>query len=426
MSKKKKRQRSNKSTPSPNPGKVARRLTMETEGKDKYRQMEDMCPSSVNSTDLLKEVSEQLKYLTTKVEGIDRKQDRILARVEKMETLVGTHEKVIKEMNRDITTLKESFAEISSKVQEEFNPEVTLVAINPPHETGNDYYWAVKLIQVLGGDREMIVNTLRTPRRNGKSGILKVELRSTADKIMLLKNKTILKRTQGFERVFVRSSKTHLERLMDLNFRTVLAEIPQGTTYKITGNGRIVKQNEDYIKPTKANIGPNKVQHESAVTDVKVPENRSPHNGVRARNVSQNGQLPPRPGSYHRVQPTQKTPPPWRQETFHETSMSNSVPDTMPMVAMQQQQPVQVGAAAYQYTTHSQHLQGTNSNRGPNDVLPAQGQSHSMMNYLSANSTAIDGQATGGNGNDFAQSQANIQNGPIQSTFYSGQSLTGM
>ena len=54
-----------------------------------------------------------------------------------------------------------------------------IVAINPPIDTGSDYHWATKLIQVLGGSPEMIVNTFRTPRRNGKSGVLKIELRTT-------------------------------------------------------------------------------------------------------------------------------------------------------------------------------------------------------------------------------------------------------
>ena len=156
----------------------------------------------------------------------------------------------------------------------------------------------------------MLVNTLRTPRRNGKNGILKIELRTMADKIMLLKNKTRLKQTHGFERVFVRSSKTHLERLMDLNFRTVLAEIPQGNSYEITGNGRLVKQNEHYAQSVRSSNSHKNPHHEAATSDVRAPGYGSPHDGSTPKNLGLGGQPPASHGVYHKApSATHKTPP---------------------------------------------------------------------------------------------------------------------
>ena len=42
----------------------------------------------------------------------------------------------------------------------------------------------------------------------------------------------------------MRSSKSHSGRLQEINFRTVLSQLPHGSQYRIAGNGRIVKKDE--------------------------------------------------------------------------------------------------------------------------------------------------------------------------------------
>ena len=86
------------------------------------------------------------------------------------------------------------------------------------------------------------------------------------------RNKSQLKEVQGFERVFLRSSKTHAERLMDVNFRTILSEIPRGNTFRITGNGRIVKQTEVNDRATvKKSPGSSTFIQDSVVTEQNLP-----------------------------------------------------------------------------------------------------------------------------------------------------------
>ena len=62
---------------------------------------------------------------------------------------------------------------------------------------------------------------------------------------MLLKNKPNLRNVKGFDRIFLRSSQSHIERRMEINFRTILSEIPHEKSYRITRNGRIVKHVSD-------------------------------------------------------------------------------------------------------------------------------------------------------------------------------------
>ena len=182
----------------------------------------------------LRGIQKQLQYVTKKIEEIDRKQDSILDRVDKIEKLVDHHELDIRQLNQEYSTLKHSMEGVKSKMQQEFDPDVTLVVTNPPSDRINDYNWAVDLVHMLGGQKDMIVNTLRAC--NGNRGILKIELHSTADKVSILRNKPRLKNTKVFEKVFVRSSKSHMERLMDLNFKTLLSEMLQGQSYHMLHN----------------------------------------------------------------------------------------------------------------------------------------------------------------------------------------------
>ena len=70
-----------------------------------------------------------------------------------------------------------------------------------------------------------------------------MEVETTAMKIDVLRNKHKLKDRQAdFKHTYLRSSQSHCERLLNLNMRTILDELPEGNQYRITGNGRIVRK----------------------------------------------------------------------------------------------------------------------------------------------------------------------------------------
>lgn len=86
-----------------------------------------------------------------------------------------------------------------------------------------------------------IINAERLKPRGPKPGLIKAELGTVEEKIAVLRRKRQLSETEGFGNIYIQSAKSHTERLIDLNFRTLLREIPQGKNYYITGNGRMVK-----------------------------------------------------------------------------------------------------------------------------------------------------------------------------------------
>ena len=93
-----------------------------------------------------------------------------------------------------------------------------------------------------------VVRAMRTPHREGRPGVVKIQVRHLEDEKKLLTSKKELKNgTNMYKKVYIRTSKSHLERLIDLNFRTLLQELPNGPAYRVTGSGRVIKvdQNRD-------------------------------------------------------------------------------------------------------------------------------------------------------------------------------------
>ena len=62
-------------------------------------------------------------------------------------------------------------------------------------------------------------------------------------KIWVLRQKRNLSGIQGYGSVFLRSRKSHTERLL-------LNEIPNGRNFRVTANGRIVKKSDDQRRMT--------------------------------------------------------------------------------------------------------------------------------------------------------------------------------
>lgn len=71
--------------------------------------------------------------------------------------------------------------------------------------------------------------------------LVKVELETVRDKVAVLRRKFKLNDSDTFGRVFISSAKSHAERLMEINLRT-LREIPAAKDYYVAGNGRLVKR----------------------------------------------------------------------------------------------------------------------------------------------------------------------------------------
>ena len=95
----------------------------------------------------------------------------------------------------------------------------------------------------LGLKNIKIMNAERMESRNYKGKnppLVKVEFQSMEDKLEVLRNKNKLKGTTHKD-VYIKSMQSHVERLLEINFKTMLNDTPHlKDRYKFTGSGRLV------------------------------------------------------------------------------------------------------------------------------------------------------------------------------------------
>ena len=72
--------------------------------------------------------------------------------------------------------------------------------------------------------------------------LLEIAFEMVDQKIGILRAKRKLSESTRYKKVYLRSSKTHTECLLEFNAKSLLSEIPNGNTYRVTANGRIVKK----------------------------------------------------------------------------------------------------------------------------------------------------------------------------------------
>ena len=127
------------------------------------------------------------------------------------------------------------------------NSDITVIATNVPVRHDRSLLDTAKaLISALGDDvsrRTNITDVRRCSDRNtGKPPLLKIAFENVEQKIDVLRAKKNLKASRDFKNVYLRSSKNHTERILELNAKTLLSELPSGNQFRVTANGRIVKK----------------------------------------------------------------------------------------------------------------------------------------------------------------------------------------
>ena len=143
----------------------------------------------------------------------------------------------------------------TQRTQEPYATEVSIVAFNVPFTTEENILATVEYMlhdtQDGIGLRDIrVIRAERTPMRNGEPGIVKVELSNLDDKKFVLRAKTNLRNTVKYKKVYMRGAQAHAERLNELNFKTILHDIPGGNRYRITGSGRLVYKDQGEARDT--------------------------------------------------------------------------------------------------------------------------------------------------------------------------------
>jgi hypothetical protein len=129
------------------------------------------------------------------------------------------------------------------------DPGVTIIASGiPVTEVEDIKQKAEDLIRALGDDVSSEVHitaVTRLPTRyNNRLGTVKISLRNTGEKVRVLRSRMKLKDTAGYKTVYIRSSKSRIELLIEMNARAVLRNLPQGGSLRVDANGRIKQRNE--------------------------------------------------------------------------------------------------------------------------------------------------------------------------------------
>jgi cytochrome c556 len=163
------------------------------------------------------------------------------------------------EINKDLEQLRQQCATIQTQLEAINIPETSpfddvnkcIVISNFPHDYNANLKVNVSsMLDEINSENELdgvdIVDCMRlgdpAKQTRERPGLLKVALDSLESKKKVLCQKGKLKNTVNYKDVGVRSSMTHTERLMQMNFRTLLRCVPDGKDYRLSGNGRIISR----------------------------------------------------------------------------------------------------------------------------------------------------------------------------------------
>ena len=294
-------------------GAIAEEKTMDTlDTAQEMRELKTLMLQVKSSQDSLKASLESRfdsfqKQLSSQIESVK----------ETMYIELGRLENRISQMEGKLNALQ-------SKVEANnvYSTDTTVILINLKEDANEDITKKCnELLSVGLGIRDIYpVRSQRLTGRDGRPGIVKLQLSSKEEKIRVLQQKFELQNTPKFKKVYLRSAQTHEERLIRLNFQTLLEELPGGDNYRFTGSGRLVR----------------KVEHDAGV------------DGVAGVDGSQRPYQPPRQQQqqrpYQRPQQPYRPPPQPRRQQQPRQPQRQQLPPQQPqqLPPQQPQQPQQL------------------------------------------------------------------------------------
>ena len=124
---------------------------------------------------------------------------------------------------------------------------MSVIVSGLPYIHGEDLMQkAQDLVNALGNDVTHNVNITNTVRYRtrylDRPGPVKVTFRTVQEKVAVLRNKMQLKNIEEYQEVYVKSCKSHAERLIEINARTLLRQMPNGRDFRVDANGRIQRR----------------------------------------------------------------------------------------------------------------------------------------------------------------------------------------
>ena len=121
------------------------------------------------------------------------------------------------------------------------NLDIAIYGLYPP----NDITISVdRLFEDMNLSNVKCVFAYRTPSRpdSNRPGVVMAVMRCLQDKRAILEHKRSIRHMPQYQNVYIKSSKTHTEQVMDANFSLMLNEMTNGSSYFISDNGEYEKK----------------------------------------------------------------------------------------------------------------------------------------------------------------------------------------
>ena len=221
--------------------------------------------------DELWQLTAAIKSLETKLEEsieenrsykavVENKLEEMSKNMEKhIEKLRGEFEKKLTTIQTEVGELKGRIETIEDDLEDEpFDPEVTIVVMGMSYEEEENLNDKVDSLLQEGLETNLrAANTMRTPMKGSKPGIVKIEFQNKSDKITALRKKQMLKKKKKFEKLYMRSAFPHAERVAQYNTQVLLREIGAEKRFQISGSGKLVEKSNDPDRIARPETGEN-------------------------------------------------------------------------------------------------------------------------------------------------------------------------
>lgn len=202
-------------------------------------------------TDLMENIDTKVRALrdelTMDLAREGNRIDGVLKTIEAMQGRLDTVEHKQTEIGPQTTTTQQpNRREPKNPLSD---PDLCVVVSGlPVTDNENMMEKAESLISAIGEDvstNVLITGAIRLPTRlTDKPGLVKIGFQNVEEKVLVLRRKWRLKDSEDYKRVYVKSCKSHAERLIELNARALLRSMPGGRNFRVDASGRIKRRTE--------------------------------------------------------------------------------------------------------------------------------------------------------------------------------------
>lgn len=194
---------------------------------------------------VIKDINQNLRQVRAEFSGMQDQITRIEARLCRIEKDKISHSELDNEIGIMVVHFRvgeKAIKALEDVMNVEFDPKNTLIASGVfIQRNENIVSEAKQIVRSLNEPNISVIRAKRLESRDGRPGLVKIQLNTEDEKVKLLEKKDNLCGSQRFNKVRIRSSKSHVERLLEINCKMMIDELPYGREkYRITNNGRMI------------------------------------------------------------------------------------------------------------------------------------------------------------------------------------------